>query len=450
METPQYAPYNQEAEQGVLGAVFLEPGALSYVIENLNEDDFFEMRNKYMFRALQTMYDKRVPVDVTTMSNTLKELELLEKVGGANYVVELVDKVYAIANIEAYVDIVRKFTLLRSLVGMAQSVMEHGRNENIDANDLLEEVEQQVLKIGSMQNNAAYHDIRTVVNESLEYIETLRKNDKHVTGLTTGFHDLDKMTAGLHGSELIIVGARPSMGKTAFALNLSSNVARENEKATVAIFSLEMSAQQLVMRLLSSESRINSERLRSGNLNSEEFNRLTIGANKLASMNILIDDSPGITIGEIRSKCRRMKQEHGLDMVMIDYLQLIHANIKVGNRQEEVSFISRNLKALARELDVPVIALSQLSRAVESRPDKRPMMSDIRESGSIEQDADIVAFLYREDYYDKETDNKDTIEIIIGKQRNGPVGTVSLVFKKDFNAFLNHTSYPPNDNRGNN
>lgn len=438
MDMPRYTPYNQEAEQAVLGAVFLETKALNTLVEKLSESDFYEQRNQYLFRVFQIMYEDSTPIDITTVSNYLKEQNLLDKIGGIGYVVELVDKVYAIANLDAYIEIVQKYALLRQLVAMAHTILEHGQNEDKDANELLEEVEQQVLKIGSLQQTSEFHQIRDVVGKTLEYIEVLKQNDKHVTGLTTGYKDLDEMTAGLKGSELIIVGARPAMGKTAFALNLSRNAAVEND-AVVAIFSLEMSAQQLVMRLLSSEAKIPFDKLRTGNLSSEEFNRLTIGANNLAKMKIVIDDSPGVTVGEMRSKCRRIKQEYGLDMVMIDYLQLIHSNVRASSRQEEVSYISRNLKGLARELDVPVIALSQLSRAVESRPDKKPMMSDIRESGSIEQDADVVAFLFREDYYNPEAENPNTLEIIIGKQRSGPVGTVTLAFIKEYSKFENFT-----------
>lgn len=434
-----YTPYSQEAEQAVLGSVFLESSALNTLVEKLSVDDFYEQRNKYLYDVLKEMYNDSTPVDVTTVSNYLKKAETLDKIGGIAYVVELIDRVYAVANVDAYIEIVQKYALLRQLVGMAHMILEHGRNENKDANELLEEVERQILKIGTLQQTTEFHQIRDVVGGALEYIEQLKLNDKGVTGLTTGYKDLDDMTAGLKGSELIIVGARPAMGKTAFALNISRNAALEND-AVVMIFSLEMSAQQLVMRLLASEAKIPFDKLRTGKLTSEEFNRLTIGANNLAKMKIIIDDSPGITVGEMRSKCRRVKETHNLDMVMIDYLQLIHSNIKASSRQEEVSHISRNLKGLARELDVPVIALSQLSRAVESRPDKKPMMSDIRESGSIEQDADVVAFLYREDYYNPEAENPNTVEIIIGKQRSGPVGTVTLSFIKEYSKFENFSN----------
>lgn len=432
----RYTPYSQEAEQAVLGSVFLEVSALNTLIEKLGEGDFYEKRHQYLYRVLQKMYEDQTPIDPTTVLNYLKKEDLLEKFGDLGYVLELVDKVYSVANVDAYIEIVQKYALLRKLVDMAHSILEHGKNEDRDAYELLEEVEKQILAIGMSQQTTEFHQIRNVVSTTLEYIETLKQNDQAVTGLTTGYKDLDEMTAGLKGSELIIVGARPAMGKTAFALNISRNAALEND-AVVAIFSLEMSAQQLVMRLLSSESKIPFDKLRTGKLTSEEFNRLTIGANKLATMKIVIDDSPGITVGELRSKCRRIKQEFGLDMVMIDYLQLIHSNARTSSRQEEVSHISRNLKGLARELDVPVIALSQLSRAVEQRPEKKPMMSDIRESGSIEQDADVVAFLYREDYYDPETENQNTVEIIIGKQRSGPVGTVTLSFIKEYSKFEN-------------
>lgn len=361
----------------------------------------------------------------------------MEDVGGVSYLSEVAGSVPTAANIEYYARIVEEKSLLRRLIRTATTIAQEGyaREDEVDA--LLNEAEKNIMEVAQRKNAGAFHNIKDVLVRTYDNIEMLHNRVGDITGIPTGFAELDRMTAGFQRNDLIIVAARPSVGKTAFALNIAQNVGTKAGE-NVAIFSLEMGAEQLVMRMLCAEGNINAQNLRTGSLTDEDWKKLTMAMGSLSNSGIFIDDTPGVRISEIRSKCRRLKQEHGLGMILIDYLQLIQGSGRSGeNRQQEVSEISRSLKALARELEVPVIALSQLSRGVEQRQDKRPMMSDIRESGSIEQDADIVAFLYRDDYYDKESENKNIIEIIIAKQRNGPVGTVSLAFVKEYNKFVN-------------
>ena len=339
-------------------------------------------------------------------------------------------------------------SLLRKLIRVATTIIDDGYTREDEVEEVLAEAERKMMEVSSRKNAGDFKPIADVLVDTFENIERLHNQKGDVTGIPTGFTDLDRITAGFQRNDLIIVAARPSVGKTAFALNVAQNVATKTDE-NVAIFSLEMGADQLVMRMLCAEGNIDAQALRTGDLEDEDWKKLSLAIGTLSNAGIFIDDSPGVRVNEIRSKCRRLKQEHGLGMIVIDYLQLIMGSGRSGeNRQQEVSEISRSLKALARELEVPVIALSQLSRGVEQRQDKRPMMSDLRESGSIEQDADIVSFLYREDYYDKETENKNLIEIIIAKQRNGPTGTVTLAFKKEYNKFLNvdWSQQPPPSN----
>jgi replicative DNA helicase len=372
-----------------------------------------------------------------TVTEELAATKNLEEVGGVSYLSELAGSVPTAANIEYYARIVEEKSLLRRLIRTATNIAQEGYSREDEVEELLGEAEKTIMEVAQRKNSGSFQNIKDVLVATYDNIEILTTRKGDVTGIPTGFAELDRMTAGFQRNDLIIVGARPSVGKTAFALNIAQNVATKTEE-NVAIFSLEMGAEQLVMRMLCAEGNINAQNLRTGSLTDEDWRKLTMAMGSLSNAGIYIDDTPGVRIGEIRSKCRRLKQEHGLGMILIDYLQLIQGDGRSGdNRQQEVSEISRSLKALARELKVPVIALSQLSRGVEQRQDKRPMMSDIRESGSIEQDADIVAFLYRDDYYDKESENKNIIEIIIAKQRNGPVGTVSLAFVKEYNKFVN-------------
>lgn len=442
-------PQNIEAEQATLGAIFLEPEALVTASEILIPEDFYRASHQRIYQVMLDLSEKGEPVDLVTVTADLADRKLLEEVGGVSYLSDLANSSPTAANIDYYSKIVEEKSLLRRLIRAASEIAANGyaREEEVEA--VLNEAEKAILEVANRKNGGAFISIKDVLVQAYDNIEQLHNRKGDITGIPTGFSDLDRMTAGFQRNDLIIVAARPSVGKTAFALNIAQNVATKTEE-NVAIFSLEMGAEQLVMRMLCAEGNIDAQRLRTGSLIPEDWQKLTMAMGSLSAAGIFIDDTPGVRIGDIRSKCRRLKQEKGLGMILIDYLQLIQGNGRAGeNRQQEVSEISRSLKALARELQVPVIALSQLSRGVESRQDKRPMMSDIRESGSIEQDADIVAFLYRDDYYDKESESKNIIEIIIAKQRNGPTGTVELAFVKEYNKFVNldrrhdESSMPP-------
>lgn len=430
-------PQNIEAEQAVLGAIFLEPSSLTLASEILIPEDFYRAAHQKIFNVMLKLNDEGKAVDLITVTEELAASRLLEDTGGVSYLSELAASVPTAANIEYYAKIVEEKSLLRRLIRTATSIAQDGYTREDEVETVLNEAEKNIMEVASRKNAGAFHNIKDVLVRTYDNIELMHTRVGDITGIATGFTELDKITAGFQRNDLIIVGARPSVGKTAFALNISQNVATKTGE-NVAIFSLEMGAEQLVMRMLCAEGNIDAQRLRTGSLTDEDWGKLTMAMGSLSNAGIFIDDTPGIRVSEIRSKSRRLKQEHGLGMILIDYLQLVQGSGRSGeNRQQEVSEISRSLKALARELEVPVIALSQLSRGVEQRQDKRPMMSDIRESGSIEQDADIVAFLYRDDYYDKESENKNIIEIIIAKQRNGPTGTVSLAFIKEYNKFVN-------------
>ena len=430
-------PQNIEAEQAVLGAIFLESSALTLASEILIPEDFYRASHQKIFNAMLKVADKGEPVDLVTVTAELADAKMLEEIGGVSYLSELANSVPTAANVEYYARIVEEKSILRRLIRTATAIAQEGYTREDEIDSLLNEAEKRIMEVSQRKNTGAFQNIKDILVQTYDNIEMLHNRKGEITGIPTGFTELDRMTAGFQRSDLIIVAARPSVGKTAFALNIAQNVATKTDE-NVAIFSLEMSAQQLVMRMLCAEGNINAQNLRTGKLTPEDWGKLTMAMGSLSNAGIYIDDTPGIRISEIRAKCRRLKQESGLGMVLIDYLQLIQGSGRNReNRQQEVSEISRSLKALARELEVPVIALSQLSRGVEQRQDKRPMMSDIRESGSIEQDADIVAFLYRDDYYDKESENKNIIEIIIAKQRNGPVGTVQLAFIKEYNKFVN-------------
>ncbi|CAG9609061.1 replicative DNA helicase [Pseudoneobacillus rhizosphaerae] len=430
-------PQNIEAEQAVIGAIFLEPTALTLASEILIPEDFYRAAHQKIFNAMLKLNDTGKAVDLITVTEELAATRILEDIGGVSYLSEVAGSVPTAANIEYYANIVGEKALLRKLIRTATGIAQDGYTREDEVESLLSEAEKSIMEVAQRRNAGAFHNIKDVLVRTYDNIETLHQRTGDVTGIPTGFAELDRMTAGFQRNDLIIVGARPSVGKTAFALNIAQNVAVKSRE-NVAIFSLEMGAEQLVMRMLCAEGNIDAQRLRTGSLTDEDWGKLTMAMGSLSDAGIFIDDTPGVRISDLLAKCRRLKQEHGLGMILIDYLQLILGSGRGGeNRQQEVSEISRSLKQLARELQVPVIALSQLSRGVEQRQDKRPMMSDIRESGSIEQDADIVAFLYRDDYYDKESENKNIIEIIIAKQRNGPTGTVSLAFVKEYNKFVN-------------
>jgi len=430
-------PQNIEAEQAVIGAIFLEPTSLTQASEILIPDDFYRAAHQKIFKVMLALTDKGEPVDLVTVTSELADAKLLEEIGGVSYLSDIANSVPTASNIEYYAKIIEEKSILRRLIRTATLIAQDGYTREDEIEALLGEAEKNIMEVAQRKNAGAFQNIKDVLVQTYDNIETLHNRKGDITGIPTGFVELDRMTAGFQRNDLIIVGARPSVGKTAFALNIAQNVATKTEE-NVAIFSLEMGAEQLVMRMLCAEGNINAQNLRTGALTADDWGKLTMAMGSLSNSGIYIDDTPGIRINDIRAKCRRLKQDAGLGMILIDYLQLIQGSgTSKDNRQQEVSEISRELKALARELKVPVIALSQLSRGVEQRQDKRPMMSDIRESGSIEQDADIVAFLYRDDYYDKESENKNIIEIIIAKQRNGPVGTVSLAFVKEYNKFVN-------------
>ena len=439
-------PQSIEAEQAVLGAIMIDADRLISASERLLPQDFYRAAHQRIFETMLVLSDRGEAIDLVTVTAELSTLGILEEVGGLPYLGELAEGVPTAANINYYVNVVEQKSTLRRLIRTANEIVTDGYERQNEVDVLLNEAERKILEVSQGKGSASFIPISDVLTSAYATIDKLHKQSGETTGIPTGFRDLDKVTAGFQRNDLIIVAARPSVGKTAFALNISQNVATRADE-NVAIFSLEMGAEQLVMRMLCAEGNVDAQRLRTGQLEDEDWGKLSLAMSSLSQAGIYIDDTPGIRVNDIRAKCRRLKQEHGLGMIMIDYLQLIQGNGRSSdNRQQEVSEISRSLKSLARELEVPVIALSQLSRGVESRQDKRPMMSDIRESGAIEQDADIVAFLYRDDYYNKETEDANTIEIIIAKQRNGPTGTVKLAFRKEFNKFVDlepNNSYAP-------
>ena len=439
-------PQSIEAEQAVLGAIMIDADRLISASERLLPHDFYRAAHQRIFEAMLVLSDRGEAIDLVTVTAELSTLGVLEEIGGLAYLGELAEGVPTAANINYYVNVVDQKSTLRRLIRTANEIVTDGYERQNEVDVLLNEAERKILEVSQGKGSASFIPISDVLTSAYATIDKLHKQSGETTGIPTGFRDLDQVTAGFQRNDLIIVAARPSVGKTAFALNISQNVATRADE-NVAIFSLEMGAEQLVMRMLCAEGNVDAQRLRTGQLEDEDWGKLSLAMSSLSQAGIYIDDTPGIRVNDIRAKCRRLKQEHGLGMIMIDYLQLIQGNGRSSdNRQQEVSEISRSLKSLARELEVPVIALSQLSRGVESRQDKRPMMSDIRESGAIEQDADIGAFLYRDDYYNKETEDANTIEIIIAKQRNGPTGTVKLAFRKEFNKFVDlepSNSYAP-------
>ena len=429
-------PQNMEAEQAVIGAALLQPEALIAAMERVKSEDFYNSAHQLIFEAMLDLGENSQPIDLVTLTAHLQDKGTLEEIGGVSYLAKLAHSVPTAANVEYYAQIVEEKSMLRRLIRTATNIVSDGYANAEDITSMLSDAEKKIMEISNRRSSSGFISIRDVLMEVFEKVEFLYANRGGTSGIPSGFVDLDRMTAGFQRSDLIIVAARPSVGKTAFALNIAQNVG-VRAKETVAIFSLEMSAAQLVQRMICAEANVDATRMRTGNLEPDDWEKLTMAIGALSEAEIYIDDTPGITVADIRAKCRRLKKENGLGMILIDYLQLISGRGKAGeNRQQEVSEISRTLKQIARELEVPVIALSQLSRGVEQRQDKRPMMSDLRESGSIEQDADIVSFLYRDDYYDKESEKKNIIEIIIAKQRNGPVGTVELVFLKNFNKFV--------------
>lgn len=440
-------PQNIEAEQAVLGAMLIDKEAIAKATEVLSADDFYREAHRVIFSAMLELYNKNEAVDMVTVTEILKRDNKLEDIGGIAYITSLANVVLTAANVKYHAEIVAEKSVLRQLVRVSTEIAAMGYEANDDVGTLLDTAESRILEISNRKKKADFTPINDILMDSVQSIESLLQNKGGLTGIPAGFADLDKLTSGLHPSDFIILAARPSMGKTALALNIVQNVALRAHKViggeprSVAFFSLEMSKEQLVNRMLCAEAGIDSQRLRVGEMHDEDWTHLWDACDTMSRAKIYIDDTAGITAMEMRSRARRLKAEDGLDLIVVDYLQLMQGSGKrnnSGDRQQEVSEISRSLKALARELDVPVLALSQLSRSVESRQVKRPMLSDLRESGSLEQDADIVAFLYREDYYNPETENKHT-ELIIAKHRNGPVDTVNLFFQKQFTKFVGFT-----------
>ena len=437
----RHIPQSKEAEKAVLGSAFLSKTALQKICDELSPEHFYSEANAKIFETLQELNDEDKPIDITIVTNKLSEKKILSQVGNVEYLSEIIDSVPSASNVEYYINIVKEKMIGRKIIETATDIANDAYASEDSIYDVLENAEMKMLRIGNMRKTSEFQRIQDVAYRAQENLEKLAEQGSEITGLATGFSEFDKLTAGLQPSQFIIIAARPAMGKTAFALNLATYAATHSNKS-VAIFNLEMSAEQLANRILQSLGQIDGGKMRTGRLEHNDWKRLNEAISQLSDTNLFLDDTPGITIGEIRSKCRRLaNSDKGLGLVVIDYLQLITGPSKsAGNRQQEVSDISRNLKTMALELGIPVIALAQLSRAVEQREDKRPIMSDLRESGSIEQDADIVSFLYRDDYYNKEArrdDNASISEFIIGKNRSGPTTTIELLFKKDTSTFVN-------------
>lgn len=431
-------PSSLEAEQSVIGSMIMDKEAILSAMEIITRDDFYHQQYGVLFETMVELYSAGLPVDLVTLQNKLKEKDVPKEVASLDFVRELVANVPTSANIKYYANIVKDNSMRRRMIRVTEAIENECYAGKTPVNEMMDKTEKDIFQLLSSRTGGEYVPIRTVVMNALEKIEKASKQKGSVTGIPTGFLDLDYRTAGLQPSDLILVAARPSMGKTAFVLNVAQYVAFHENMCT-AIFSLEMSKEQLVNRLFSLESRVDAQALRTGNLSDADWEKLVEGAGIIGDSELIIDDTPGISIAEMRSKCRKYKLEHDLKLIIIDYLQLMSGSGgKSGeSRQQEISDISRSLKALARELSVPVIALSQLSRAVEQRPDHRPMLSDLRESGAIEQDADVVMFIYRDDYYNHESEKKGVSEIIIAKQRNGPIGTVELAWLPQYTKFAN-------------
>ena len=430
-------PQNMEAEQAVVGSMIMDKEAISVASEMLTGDDFYSKQYGVVFDTMVELNDQGKAVDPVTLQDRLRAKDVPPEMVSLDFIRDIMRSVTTSANVKYYAGIVAEKSTLRKLIHLNQEIENTCYAAKEDLEVILESTEKKVFELVQKRNTGEYVPIRQVVMNAMDRIEKASRNQGNVTGIATGFLDLDYKTAGMQPADLVLVAARPSMGKTAFVLNIAQHVAFKLNQ-TVAIFSLEMSKEQLVNRLFSLESRVDSQHLRTGNLTDMEWEKLIESAGVIGQSNLIIDDTPGISIAELRSKCRKYKMDHDLKMIIIDYLQLMSGGGRGSeSRQQEISDISRSLKALARELSVPVIALSQLSRAVEQRPDHRPMLSDLRESGAIEQDADVVMFIYRDDYYNKDTDKKGIAEIIIAKQRNGPIGTVELVWLPDYTKFAN-------------
>lgn len=433
-------PHNEEAERSILGASMLSKDALLDIMDIVKPRDFYSEMHKEIFTVIRDLYSRSTPVDTLTVSEELKKRNSLEMVGGRAYIASLSSGVPSTANAAQYAKIVAEKAVLRRLITTSSDIIEEAYKEAMDADVVLDYAERGIFEIAQAKQSKDVAALKDVLIRNIEIIDEASKLDGNVIGIPTGFRDLDKITSGLQRSDLVIVAARPAMGKTAFALNVAQQAAIKG-KASVLIFSMEMSKEQLGQRLLSMESRVEIQKLKTGDLNRKDWDDINIALDVLSEASIFIDDTPGISIMEIKNKCRRIKAEHGLDLVVLDYLQLMSVEGRVESRQQEISALSRNLKLIAREMDCPVIVLSQLSRAPEQRQDHRPQLSDLRESGSIEQDADIVLFLYRDDYYEKENSEKPGVcEVIIAKQRSGPTGTVELMWLEKYTRFADKSN----------
>ncbi|KNZ69734.1 replicative DNA helicase [Thermincola ferriacetica] len=430
-------PQNLDAEQSVLGAMLIDKESIIKVSEILRPEDFYRDAHKHIYEAMLDLSERNEAVDLITLTEELRQRGFLDQVGGAAYVAGLATMVPTAANVEYYARIVEEKALLRNLINVATRIVALGYESDEEPTELIDTAEKMIFELSQRKAREGFSPLKNILMQTFDRIEDLYNNKGQITGVPSGFVDLDRLTSGFQPSDLIIVAARPSMGKTAFCLNIAQHAAVRGQ-VPVAIFSLEMSKEQLVQRILCSQAMVDQQKIRTGNLEEEDWKKLTKAAGPLSQAPIYIDDTPGLSVSEMRAKARRLKAEKGLGLIVIDYLQLMSASSRRSeNRQQEISEISRSLKLLARELQAPVIALSQLSRAVEQRQDKRPMMSDLRESGSLEQDADLVMFIYRDDYYNPESEKRGISELIIAKQRNGPVGTVELGFLKEFTKFVN-------------
>lgn len=429
-------PHSLEAEQSVLGAMIINKEAINAAIEQLHPEDFYKEANKEIYEAIVELYNKNEPVDLITLSEELNKRGTLENIGGVHYLADLSGGVGLSSNIKFYCEIVEEKSILRRLIASCDNIMAKSYEDSEEVNTIIEEAEKEIFNITQGRHREGFAPIKDVLLDSFARIEELALRQGELTGLTTGFMDIDSKLSGLQKSDLILLAARPSMGKTALGINIAINSAIQAE-ASVAVFSLEMSKEQLVQRMISSVSHVDLQKIISGNLQEEEWLKIINVMSLLSKANIFIDDTAGISLLEMKAKSRRLKMDKGLDLIVIDYLQLMESQSRHESRQQEISAISRGLKALAKEMDCPVIALSQLSRAPELRSDHRPILSDLRESGAIEQDADVVMFLYRDEYYNEDTDKKNIGEVIIAKHRNGPTGTVELVWKREFTKFLN-------------
>ncbi|CCY53596.1 replicative DNA helicase [Coprococcus sp. CAG:782] len=430
-------PYNMEAEQSVIGSMLMDRDAIATVNDMLTKDDFYNAQYGLLFEHMSALFKEGKPVDIVTLSNRLKENNVSEEIAGMKYIGDILDSVPTSANAKYYAQIVADKSLLRKMIKLNEDIEKDCYLDTDDVDGLLEKAEQGVFQLIKERNGGSdFTQIDKIIIDVIDQIEAASKMNTRVTGIPTGFIDLDNMLTGLHGSELILVAARPAMGKTAFVLNIAHEVAVKKKKTT-AIFSLEMSKEQLVTRMIAMDSLVNSQKIMTGQLAEDEWDKIADSTETIAEAPLFIDDNSAITIADLRSKCRKLKQNNDLSLIIIDYLQLMSTTKHVESRQQFISDMSRSLKVLARELDVPVIALSQLNRAVDSRPDHKPVLADLRESGAIEQDADVVMFIYRDDYYNPDTEKKGIADIIIAKQRKGSVGSVELVWLQDYTKFAN-------------